>query len=77
MILIWTLIASLTTALAGADTGDTAPDYDEETRGPYEFQFRVDDPETYNKYEVRTMLVRLIKIAGYHDTHPCLDPRIR
>ena len=30
-----------------------AQDYDEEeTRGPYEFQFRVDDPETYNKYEV-------------------------
>ena len=41
-----------------------AQDYDEEeTRGPYEFQFRVDDPETYNKYEVRTMLVTLIKIA--------------
>ena len=27
-------------------------DYDLASRGPYEFQFRVDDPETYNKYEV-------------------------
>ena len=30
-------------------------DYDDlASRGPYEFQFRVDDPETYNKYEVCT-----------------------
>ena len=28
-------------------------DYDLASRGPYEYQFRVDDPETYNKYEVR------------------------
>ena len=31
-------------------------DYDLASRGPYEFQFRVDDPETYNKYEVREKL---------------------
>ena len=28
-------------------------DYDLASRGPYEYKFRVDDPETYNKYEVR------------------------
>merc|ERR1712117_778158 len=28
-------------------------DYDLASRGPYEFQFRVDDPETYNKYEIQ------------------------
>ena len=55
----------------------TAQDYgDEETRGPYEFQFRVDDPETYNKYEVGIMrLVRLIRIANPIIT--ISDPGIR
>jgi len=27
-------------------------DYDLASRGPYEYKFRVDDPETYNKYEI-------------------------
>ena len=31
---------------------ETEEDSDLASRGPYEFQFRVDDPETYNKYEV-------------------------
>ena len=35
-------------------------DYDLASRGPYEFQFRVDDPETYNKYEVSER--KLVKI---------------
>ena len=41
----------LTLKLLGADHYEE--DTDLLTRGPYEFQFRVDDPETFNKYEVR------------------------
>ena len=33
-----------------------AEDTDLLSRGPYEFQFRVDDPETFNKYEVGEMM---------------------
>ena len=40
----------LTSKLLGADHYEE--DTDLLTRGPYEFQFRVDDPETFNKYEV-------------------------
>merc|ERR1711936_624149 len=28
-------------------------DQEDLSRGPYEFQFRVDDPETYNKFEIQ------------------------
>ena len=33
---------------------------EDQSRGPYEFQFRVDDPETYNKFEVE-------------NKHECID----
>ena len=45
------LILSLVSTVVHA--AEEEVDYDsDDSRGPYEFQFRVDDPETYNKYEV-------------------------
>jgi len=52
MILKLVLVASmLTSTLFGANHYEE--DTDLLTRGPYEFQFRVDDPETFNKYEIQ------------------------
>ena len=42
-------------------------DYDLASRGPYEFQFRVDDPETYNKYEVSERKAVQIKQTNHDE----------
>ena len=50
------LILSLVSTVV--NSAEEEVDYDsDDSRGPYEFQFRVDDPETYNKYEVPQILL--------------------
>ena len=42
-------------------------DYDLASRGPYESKFRVDDPETYNKYEVSERKTVQIKQTNHDE----------
>jgi hypothetical protein len=39
-------------------------DYDVLSRDPYEYQFKVDDPKTSNRYEVRNQ-IRIIRQISY------------
>ena len=48
---------SLISPLLAADEAEH--NQDDLSRGPYEFQFRVDDPETFNKFEVGITMIRL------------------
>ena len=48
------LLLTLISPLLAADKAE-----EDQSRGPYEFQFRVDDPETFNKYEVGVQAVSL------------------
>ena len=46
------MFVQLTLAVSVLAAGEDQEDSDLQSRGPYEFQFRVDDPETFNNYEV-------------------------
>ena len=46
------LFLQLTLVVSVLAAGEDQEDSDLQSRGPYEFQFRVDDPETFNNYEV-------------------------
>ena len=53
------MFVQLTLAVSVLAAGEDQEDSDLQSRGPYEFQFRVDDPETFNKYEVGVQTVSL------------------
>lgn len=47
------LFVQLTLVVSVLAAGEDQVDSDLQSRGPYEFQFRVDDPDTFNNYEIQ------------------------
>ena len=67
------MFVQLTLAVSVLAAGEDQEDSDLQSRGPYEFQFRVDDPETFNNYEV-SLFLNLIMFNEHIDFQ---DPRGR